>query len=593
MTKAARAWLSAVRLAYHAWPAGALAMPAVSIGQELLGGPVRAFALKQVVDELRPAPVAAAVWMVVFVAGVVIGSLLGTLLGTLQDEAMERTRQHVRQVLLRASLSPPGVDHLENPAFADRVGLVLSRAEVAANVFANGSVLLTMTVTVGFAVVVLGRVQPLLPVLMLGAVPGAMLRAWALRRELSMMDRAASDQRLAGRLSELLADPAAAKEIRLLGLADHLLERFRDVTDRAIVGLARARRAQVGAAAVGGLLQGLMLAAGVGLLAYLTLTGRASAGDLVMGIALLRGLLDDAVSLVQKSGRTAEQVFVAERLLSLVDHQSPVRAPVRSSPAPSQLSQGITFEGVSFRYRPDGADVLRRVNLHLPAGSTVALVGDNGAGKTSLVKLLCRFYDPTEGRILIDGVDLRALDPDLWRARLTAVFQDFVRFEFLAGETIGVGDVRHVDDLNEVTRASLSAGAAPVVEALPRGYATQLGRQMPEGVELSIGQWQKVSLARSAMRMDPLLSILDEPTASLDPRAEHELFERYAAAATGSARQKSITLLVSHRFSTVRMADTIAVLQRGELVEIGSHTELMARSGVYARLFSLQAGAYA
>lgn len=259
---------------------------------------------------------------------------------------------------------------------------------------------------------------------------------------------------------------------------------------------------------------------------------------------------------------------------------------------PAQLSQGITFEGVSFRYRPDGADVVRRVSLHLPAGSTLALVGDNGAGKTSLVKLLCRFYDPTEGRILIDGVDLRALDPDAWRARLTAVFQDFVRFEFLAGETIGVGSIRRVDDMSQVTRASLSPGAAPVIEALPRAYATQLGRQMPEGVELSLGQWQKVALARSEMRMHPLLSILDEPTASLGPRAEHELFERYAAAARGSAGQKTTTLLVSHRFSTVRMADTIAVLQRGELIDMGSHTELMARRGVYARLFSLEAAAY-
>jgi ATP-binding cassette, subfamily B, bacterial len=241
------------------------------------------------------------------------------------------------------------------------------------------------------------------------------------------------------------------------------------------------------------------------------------------------------------------------------------------------------------------------------------VVGENGAGKTTLVKLLCRFYEPTEGRITIDGIDFARLPAEEWRERLAGAFQDFMRFELVARTTIGVGDLPHAEDEAAVERAVERGGAGDVVRRLPRGLATQLGPTWREGVELSFGQWQKLALARGFMRDDPLLLVLDEPTAALDAETEHSLFERFAAAARAESeagtdgvgagalagrRSGRITILVSHRFSTVRMADLIVVLDvdaaRGgsRVAEVGSHDELIARGGLYAELYGIQAQAY-
>ena len=232
-------------------------------------------------------------------------------------------------------------------------------------------------------------------------------------------------------------------------------------------------------------------------------------------------------------------------------------------------------------------------------GSVVAIVGENGAGKTTLVKLLCRLYQPTSGRILVDGVELARMPADAWRSRLAGAFQDFFRFEFRARHTVGVGDVPRLDDEPAVVAAVDRAGADDVVARLAAGLETQLGPTWPEGVEVSFGQWQKLALARGFMRDHPLLLVLDEPTAALDAETEHALFERYAAAARGGKSNGEadradgrITILVSHRFSTVRMADLIVVLDGARVVEVGTHEELMARGGQYAELYGIQAAAY-
>ncbi len=270
------------------------------------------------------------------------------------------------------------------------------------------------------------------------------------------------------------------------------------------------------------------------------------------------------------------------------------------APVPSQLKEGIRFEHVSFAYPGTERVVLDDVNLHLEPGSVVAIVGENGAGKTTLVKLLCRLYRPTSGRILVDGVDLTRMPPDAWRLRLAGAFQDFYRFEFKARQTVGVGDLPRLDDVPAVSAAVDRAGAADVVTQLGAGLDTQLGPTWPDGVEISFGQWQKLALARGFMRERPLLLVLDEPTAALDAETEHALFERYAAAARhgspGAQRQPvpdgRITLLVSHRFSTVRMADFIVVLDGSRVVESGTHEALLAKGGQYAELYRIQAAAY-
>ncbi len=256
---------------------------------------------------------------------------------------------------------------------------------------------------------------------------------------------------------------------------------------------------------------------------------------------------------------------------------------------------------MSFAYPGTTRNVLDDVTFELKPGTVVAIVGENGAGKSTLVKLLCRLYQPNQGRILIDGVDLARIPADGWRERLAGAFQDFFRFEFRARHTVGVGDVPRLDDQPAVSVAVDRAGAADVVERLIEGLATQLGPTWPGGVEVSFGQWQKLALARGFMRDRPLLLVLDEPTAALDAETEHMLFERYAEAARGGFRTDAdrartpdgrITILVSHRFSTVRMADLIVVLDGAKLVEVGSHEALMAKGGQYSELYGIQAAAY-
>jgi ATP-binding cassette subfamily B protein len=237
--------------------------------------------------------------------------------------------------------------------------------------------------------------------------------------------------------------------------------------------------------------------------------------------------------------------------------------------------------------------VLSGVWLDIPAGSALALVGENGAGKSTLVKLLCGLYQPTSGRILVDGQDLAGLDPARWRSRVATLFQDFHRIELTLGESIGHGDIARAGDTDAVSAAAGKARADRVLRAVPGGLAGYLGHSYCDGTELSGGQWQTVGLARTLMRQHPLLLILDEPAAALDASAEHDLFERYASSAAQAGREDGgITVLISHRFSTVRMAELIAVLDHGQLTECGTHRELMTARRLYAELFTLQARAY-
>jgi ATP-binding cassette subfamily B protein len=250
----------------------------------------------------------------------------------------------------------------------------------------------------------------------------------------------------------------------------------------------------------------------------------------------------------------------------------------------------VDVAGVRFTL-PDGRVLLDDVSFRVGDGACAALVGENGAGKTTLVKLLCRFYEPDDGRVAVDGVDLARIPVDAWRARVSATFQDHARFELLAREAVGVGDLPQLSDAAAVRAALARGGGADLADQLPGGLETQLGVAWG-GVELSGGQWQTVALGRSMMREAPLLVVFDEPASALDPPTEHALFERMAAAARGGAGAGRVTLLVTHRFSTVRMADLIVVFARGRVSEVGTHQGLMRRGGLYAELYELQSRAY-
>jgi ATP-binding cassette subfamily B protein len=278
----------------------------------------------------------------------------------------------------------------------------------------------------------------------------------------------------------------------------------------------------------------------------------------------------------------------SRRLAWLEDYALAVAARA-DQPVPVTVRAGIRLDHVSFAYPKTSRLALDDVSLTLPAGAVVAIVGENGAGKTTLVKLLAKMYEPTAGAIYVDDAPLARIAAEEWRERLAGAFQDFFRFEFRARHTVGLGDVPRLDDEPAVETAVGRAGAADVVAKLTDGLQTQLGPTWPGGVEVSFGQWQKLALARGFMRDAPLLLVLDEPTAALDAETEHALFERYAAAARGGGR---ITILVSHRFSTVRMADLIVVLDGARVVEVGTHEELVARGAQYSELYGIQAAAY-
>ncbi len=329
------------------------------------------------------------------------------------------------------------------------------------------------------------------------------------------------------------------------------------------------------------------------------LRGHASAGDLVLVITLavqvsvqVSGALS-VLSLLQVAARTTDRIGELRAVAAAAPAGAALADAADPAPVPGRLTRGITLEDVSFAYPGAQRPVLSGVSVHIPAGSALALVGENGAGKSTLVKLLCGLYQPTSGRILIDGQDLAGLDPARWRSRVAALFQDFHRIELTLGMSIGHGDIARAGDTGAVSAAAGKARADRVLRAVPGGLNGYVGHSYTDGTELSGGQWQTVGLARALMRQHPLLLILDEPAAALDASAEHDLFERYASSAGQAGREDGgITVLISHRFSTVGMADLIAVLDHGQLTECGTHRELMTAAGLYAELFTLQARAY-
>jgi ATP-binding cassette, subfamily B, bacterial len=400
-------------------------------------------------------------------------------------------------------------------------------------------------------------------------------------------------RRVVSGLISMCKDPRHALEVRVFGLSDVLVDRLTKLQDDR-------SRAENRAAIRAGVLDGavrigfaLTYAVAIGWVVARVGAGELGAGDVAM-VILLAPQVDQMAS-----GLAGSFAWLAGSLRTFIRYDWLRRyadenawTDVTAS-VPCTLQSGIELDSVTFSYPETDRRVLTDVSLILPAGSTIALVGENGAGKTTLVNLLTRMYDPDDGRVLVDGIDLRAVDVRQWRQQITAGFQDFVKFEFLAREAVGLGDTDRIDDRKHIRGALDRAGAADLVDKLPQGMDTQLGRQFPGGHDLSGGQWQRIALARAFMRKKPLLLLLDEPTAALDPEAEHALFERFATAAKESAAETGgITVLVSHRFSTVRMADLIVVLERGRVVETGDHEQLIATNGRYAELFEMQARAY-
>lgn len=479
------------------------------------------------------------------------------------------------------------LDQFEDTTFYDK----LERARQQTN---GRTVLLSQVlgqvqdlISMGFLAVGLATFNPWLILLLLVAVVPAFLgESYFNDRSYALTRAQTAERRELDYLRYLGASDETAKEVKLFGLSRFLVDRFRTLSDK----FYRDGRTLAIRRSSWGTFFALLGSAGY-YSAYVviilrTVHGHLSIGDLTFLAGSFRQLRSLLEGILNRFTSVSQGAIYLQDLFEFFEIAPRLMRPAHPRPFPRPIREGFTFEDVGFRYLHSDRWANRHLNFKLRPGEKLALVGENGAGKTTLIKLLTRLYDPTEGRILLDGVDLREYDPDDLRGQVGVIFQDFLRYQMTMGQNIAVGDIDRKEDRVLIETAAQRSLADSLLDKLPGRYDQELGRRFRQGVELSGGEWQKVALARAYMR-DAQLLILDEPTAALDARAEYEVFQRFAELTKGRT-----AVLISHRFSTVRMADRILVLGKGEMLEMGSHEELLRAGGRYAELFQLQAMGY-
>ncbi|MFK7970295.1 MAG: ABC transporter ATP-binding protein [Bacteroidia bacterium] len=440
----------------------------------------------------------------------------------------------------------------------------------------------------------------LILLLFIAVIPAFLSETYFNQRSYSLARNWTPERRELDYLRFIGASDQTAKEVKIFGLTDFLKNAFSQLADRYYYANRQLaiRRAGWGLFFNGLGTLGYYLAYIVIILQTigrtLEISGwtivsgavRLSLGDLTFLAGSFERLRNQLQSVLSRFSSIAESALFLQDLFDFFEIEPAISSPSEPIPFPKEIKEGWVFEDVSFKYPRTEVYAVRELSFSLKAGEKLALVGENGAGKTTLVKLLARLYDPDEGVIYLDGVDIREYNLDEYRAAIGVIFQDFVKYQFTSGENIAVGRIEAKEDNPRIENAAKRSLAAGVIDGLPKKYEQRLGRRFDNGVELSGGQWQKIALGRAYMR-DAQLIILDEPTAALDARAEYEVFQRFAELTSGKS-----AVLISHRFSTVRMADRILVLEKGRPVEIGSHEELLASNGMYAELFTLQAEGY-
>ena len=523
-------------------------------------------------------------------AGLGISAVATWFLKISSDRIQRRFRDRVAVALeshvARLQASVATIAHHERPEYLDRLAMLRDQVFVLDHMYMSLFTTCGWLLRLGVTLALLISIHPLLALLAVLALPTVFTSTWRPGVERVIEERAAPANRLARHLFNVATTAPPGKEVRVTRIGNQLVQDRRDTWERWYLPVSAARWRTAWWHALSWAIFGTAYVAAI---VFISSQANATPGQVLLVLAAGARLSAYIGAAVGEIGFLRGFWLEGSRRLAWLEDYAASALEKADLPAPDKLGQGIRFEHVSFAYPGTQRRVLDDLNLELKPGAVVAIVGENGAGKTTLVKLLCCMYQRDQGRILVDGVDLARIRTDEWRSRLAGAFQDFFRFEFRARHTVGLGDLPRLEDEPAVIAAVTRAGAEDVTSKLSSGLATQLGATWPEGVEVSFGQWQKLALARGFMRDCPLVLVLDEPTAALDAETEHALFDRYAAAARGEGR---ITVLVSHRFSTVRMADLIVVLDGAKAVEVGTHEELMAKGRQYAELYSIQAAAY-
>lgn len=515
-----------------------------------------------------------------------LGAMLNQGRALIEHILNARLGNQINTAIIRKALALD-LHYFEDAQFYDKLQNARREANFRALQMINTSFnLVQNALTLASFAIGLLAFSPLVALVLFGAtIPAFLAQTHFSRLHFRLLTWRAPEARRMHYLEHLLTVDSSVKEIKLFGLGEPLLQRYQDFFWKFYhedTALAR-RRSLI--SLVWGVVASISYYGAYAWIVWRTVAGTITIGSMTFYLTLFRQSQGTFQGLFHNLNQLFEAGLFMENLFGFLD-LTPQMQSGTGKPIPRPIQQGIEFRGVSFRY-PDREDwALRELNLTIRPGEKIALVGANGAGKTTLIKLMTRLYDPTEGQILLDGVDLREYDLDDLRQSIGVIFQDFVRYQVSARENIGFGQIKDLDDELRIVSAAERGGADEVVDRLPQGYDTLLGRWFEKGAELSGGQWQKIALGRAFMRDSEVL-VLDEPTAALDAEREYEIFQRFRDLTAGR-----IALLISHRFSTVRMADRIIVIEGGRLTELGTHQELLALGGTYARLFNLQAEGY-
>jgi ATP-binding cassette, subfamily B, bacterial len=477
---------------------------------------------------------------------------------------------------------------LESPEFYDKLQNAANEADhrtmqVVRLTFEISQQILTLA---SFCVLLV-RVSPVIAaVLLLAALPAFFARSRFANITYRAVSWRAPEMRKVKYYQMLLSDYQSVKEIKLFGLGQTIIGRYREIFDRFFAEDLRIAKQRTAAAVGLGILGTLSYFVCIAWSVVRALQGHLSLGDVTMYINILYSTQSTSDAMFRAGGELYEHSLFMTNLFDFLALEPVIKAPDKPAPLARKLTQGLEFRDVSFKYPGSDVWALRRINFLLQPGEKLALVGVNGAGKTTLIKLLTGLYEPTEGSVLIEGRRLQEYDPEEVRKRMSVLLQDYVNYQLTARENIGLGEPRHLEDMPQIESAARRSEAAPIIQRLPQQYETMLGRWFDGGQELSGGQWQRLALGRSFIR-DCEILVLDEPTAALDAENELRVFQTVREMAQG----KSV-ILISHRFSTVRIADRILVMDNGAIIEQGSHEALMALGGTYARLFQLQAESY-